>query len=66
MHAQNNIEDRRTDLNFTVTVTEQEYPSRSVNGSQDVIDLRERPIINVLPLNNIQLQVYTYMMYICR
>ena len=56
---QNDIENRRRDnLNLTVNIyspTEDQEP-REVNGSQNIIDLREIPILEVLPRNNVNYQ----------
>ena len=40
-----------------------ERKQRSVDGSQDIIDLRDIPLLNILPQNDLEAQVL-YIQYI--
>ena len=52
MHLQNDITDRRTPLSLVVAVASLERVPREVDGNQSIIDLRDIPLLNVLPQNN--------------
>ena len=53
-YPQDDISDRRSPLSVAVTISPLERQPRKVNGSQDIIDLRDIPILNVLPQNNVK------------
>ena len=46
---QNDFADRRTNLNVRVEVLSPPREERNVTGSQDLIDLRDIPILRVQP-----------------
>jgi hypothetical protein len=54
VYVENDIQDRRSNLSVVVTVAPIERVPRDVNGSQDIFDLREFPLLNVLPLNDVE------------
>ena len=55
---QNDLVDRRTNLAVVVGVFSPERQPRPVNDRQDIIDLRDIPILTVLPQNNMIAQVH--------
>ena len=59
-YPQDDISDRRSPLSVAVTISPLERQPRKVNGSQDIIDLRDIPILNVLPQNNVKQEVHIH------
>jgi integrin alpha 8 len=55
IYVENGIQDRRRPLSVVVTVSPIERVPRDVNGSQDIFDLREFPLLNVVPQNDIEI-----------
>ena len=49
--------DRRSPLRMVVGVASLERETRMVDGSQDIIDLRDIPLLNILPQNNSLVEV---------
>ena len=55
--SQNEIVDRRSNVKFTVAISALERVDRTITGNQTLTDLRDIPILNVMPAAEIEVEV---------